>query len=342
MSEGPRVSIVVNNHNYAAFLPAAIDSALAQTRPAAEVIVVDDGSTDASRDVIAGYGGQVRPLLKENGGQPSALNAGFAACRGDAVLFLDADDALHPTALEAVARVWRDGVAKVHFPLEVVDREGTPLGYRAPKAPMPSGDLSGTVLAVGVYPSPPTSGNVFARRALERLMPMAESHLSPDGHLIQASALLGDIVAIPEPLGAFRVHGGNHWALERELRPARLRQIAISEEQKATALRELGARIGVGVPEDLALRVPDHLQARLASLRVEPASHPYPGDRGMALAARGIRACWRTPSYSLRKKLMFSGWFLALAGTRGRLSRALAAACYVPARRPRLARVLAG
>ncbi|MBX6363099.1 MAG: glycosyltransferase [Gemmatimonadetes bacterium] len=342
MPGGPRISIVVNNHNYAAFLPAAIDSALAQTRPALEVIVVDDGSTDASRDIIASYGARVRPVLKENGGQASALNAGFAACRGDAVLFLDADDLLHPSALEAAARVWRDGVAKIQFPLEVVDREGRPLGYRAPRAPMPSGDLSRTVLAVGVYPSPPTSGNVFDRRALERLMPMAESHLSPDGHLIQASALLGDVVTIPEPLGAFRVHGGNNWALERELRPARLRQITISEEQKAAALRELGARIALDVPADLVLCVPDHLQARLASLRVEPEAHPYPGDRAWALAARGIRACWRTPAYPLKKKLLFSAWFLALAASRGRASRALAAACYVPARRPRLARFLVG
>ncbi|HET9985398.1 MAG TPA: glycosyltransferase [Longimicrobiales bacterium] len=342
MPHSARISIVVNNHNYATFLPAAIDSALAQTRAAGEVIVVDDGSTDASRDVIASYGDRVRPLFKENGGQASALNAGFAACRGDAVLFLDADDALRPTALEAVAGVWRDGVAKVQFPLEVVDRDGRPLGYRAPKAPMPSGDVSATVLAVGVYPSPPTSGNVFSRRALERLMPMAETHLSPDGHLIQASALLGDVVTIPEPLGAFRVHGGNNWALERELRPARLRQIAVSEEQKAAALRELGARIGVSVPADLALRVPDHLQARLASLRVEPGTHPYAGDGGWALAAKGIRACWRTPSYPLRKKLLFSGWFVALAASRGRLSRALASACYVPARRPRLLRAVVG
>ena len=61
-----RVSIVVNNHNYAAFVGRAIDSALEQTHADTEVLVVDDGSTDGSRAVIAGYGGRVRTLFKPN------------------------------------------------------------------------------------------------------------------------------------------------------------------------------------------------------------------------------------------------------------------------------------
>ena len=78
----PLVTIVVNNYNYARFLAEAIDSALAQTYAALEVVVVDDGSTDESREIIAQYGGRVIPVLKDNGGQASAFNAGFAAARG--------------------------------------------------------------------------------------------------------------------------------------------------------------------------------------------------------------------------------------------------------------------
>src|SRR5215217_1250210 len=92
----PFVSVVVNNYNYGRFLGEAIDSALAQTYPRTEVVVVDDGSTDDSCSVIAGYDGRVVPVLKENGGQASAFNAGFAASRGDIVIFLDADDYLFP------------------------------------------------------------------------------------------------------------------------------------------------------------------------------------------------------------------------------------------------------
>ena len=76
-------SIIINNYNYGRYLPKAIDSALAQSYPHTEILVVDDGSSDDSRTVIASYGDRIIPVLKQNGGQASALNAGFAASRGD-------------------------------------------------------------------------------------------------------------------------------------------------------------------------------------------------------------------------------------------------------------------
>ena len=80
---GPRVSVVVNNFNYERYLGEAIDSALAQDHDDVEVVVVDDGSTDGSADVVRAYGSRVVPVLKPNGGQGSAFNAGFAAATGD-------------------------------------------------------------------------------------------------------------------------------------------------------------------------------------------------------------------------------------------------------------------
>src|SRR5215207_9122886 len=105
---GRSVSIVVNNYNYARFLGEAIDSALAQTHPDTEVVVVDDGSTDHSREVIAGYGDRVVPVSKENGGQASAFNAALPVTRGEVVLFLDADDQLLPTAVAAAVPPFDD------------------------------------------------------------------------------------------------------------------------------------------------------------------------------------------------------------------------------------------
>ena len=67
------------------------------------MIVVDDGSTDDSRAIIASYGAEVTAVFKPNGGQASALNAGLAASHGDVVVFLDADDVLLPAVLSAVA-----------------------------------------------------------------------------------------------------------------------------------------------------------------------------------------------------------------------------------------------
>src|SRR5437762_9779476 len=108
MSEPRLASIIIDNYNYGRFLRDAIDSALAQTYPHAEVIVVDDGSTDNSREVIASYGDRIKPILKENGGQGSAFNAGFAASSGDVILFLDADDLLVSTAAERAVAYFND------------------------------------------------------------------------------------------------------------------------------------------------------------------------------------------------------------------------------------------
>ena len=76
----PLVSIIINNYNYGNFLPIAISSALKQTYSNVEVVVVDDGSTDNSREVVAGYGDHIVPILKENGGQASAFNSGVQGC----------------------------------------------------------------------------------------------------------------------------------------------------------------------------------------------------------------------------------------------------------------------
>jgi len=102
MKQKPFVSIIINNYNYDRFLAEAIDSALNQTYPNTEVIVVDDGSTDGSRDIISGYGSQIIPVLKSNGGQASSLNEGFEASQGEIICFLDSDDLFHDNKVEKV------------------------------------------------------------------------------------------------------------------------------------------------------------------------------------------------------------------------------------------------
>src|SRR5438128_2226574 len=118
-----RVSIIVTNHNYAEFLPHALHSALQQRGPEVEVIVVDDGSTDSSRDVIASFGDRVRPCLQDNQGQKGAFNTGLAAATGDIVMFLDSDDELTPGTAAAVAAAFaaHPEAGRVLFRLAVVD-----------------------------------------------------------------------------------------------------------------------------------------------------------------------------------------------------------------------------
>src|SRR5215813_915060 len=103
----PLISILINNYNYAQFLREAIDSALAQSYPHIEIVVVDDGSTDGSREVISSYGSALTVVFKENGGQASAFNAGVTASRGDILCFLDSDDYFHPNKIARIAEVYR-------------------------------------------------------------------------------------------------------------------------------------------------------------------------------------------------------------------------------------------
>src|SRR5439155_16175203 len=89
------VSIVVVNYNNERFLAAAIDSALGQDHSLCEVIAVDDCSTDASREVIARYGGRIRSVLRDiNEGQTAALNSAWPLSRYPILIFLDSDDLL--------------------------------------------------------------------------------------------------------------------------------------------------------------------------------------------------------------------------------------------------------
>jgi glycosyltransferase involved in cell wall biosynthesis len=145
------IDIVINNHDYASFLPAAIESAGAQDHGKVKVIVVDDGSTDGSRQLLESSTADVDTVLKENGGQASALNAGLRRCSGDVVMFLDADDVLHPQAARRVAAAFaaEEEAVKVQFRLDVIDAAGAPTGALKPAAyqKMPSGDMRATELA---------------------------------------------------------------------------------------------------------------------------------------------------------------------------------------------------
>ncbi len=215
MTAAPLVSIVVTSYNYGRYLRAAIDSALAQTLPRTEVVVVDDGSTDDSRGVIAAYGGRVKAILQGNGGQASAFNAGFRASRGDIVIFLDSDDVLLPTAAAAAAERFTAGdVAKVHWPLRVIDADGRLTGERHPDDPLADGDVRAALTRGGPegYNWPPTSGNAWGRPFLEAALPMpeAEFRTCPDYYLATLAPLHGPVGLVPEPQGLYRIHGRNH------------------------------------------------------------------------------------------------------------------------------------
>jgi glycosyltransferase involved in cell wall biosynthesis len=100
-----RVSVVIPSYNSGRFVTEAVDSVLAQRRSAAEILVVDDGSADDTRQRLAGYGGPVRYLYQQNQGVSAARNLGVRVASGELIAFLDADDVWHPGKLETQVAV---------------------------------------------------------------------------------------------------------------------------------------------------------------------------------------------------------------------------------------------
>ena len=119
MNRSPRVTVYLTNHNYGRYLAQAIDSVLAQTMQDFELIVIDDGSTDDSREVIERYASNPRivTVFQENKGLNVTNNIALRAARGDYVIRLDADDWLDPHALQVMsAMLDRDADVGLVFP----------------------------------------------------------------------------------------------------------------------------------------------------------------------------------------------------------------------------------
>jgi hypothetical protein len=314
---GARASIVITNYNYGRFLARCIDSALAQSHPDTEVVVVDDASRDHSRQVIQSYGKHVVPVLQErNGGQGAAFNAGFRACQGDVVLFLDADDWLYPHAVERAVAAFSPGVAQVQFRLHLVDGDGRQIDLLPPpEVKFEDGDVVAILLTRGRYENTVTSGNAFARSTLSSILPVPEREfrISADGYLVTVAPFCGRIVSIDEPLGAYVVHGTNYWTgpVGRVAQPERFRRALWHDADRYEALRRKARERGLMVASGLGLADPQHLTNRIGSLIMDPQHHPDPRDSCLVLALRGAWAS-RDASLSLRRRALLAMWFLAL------------------------------
>ncbi len=331
----PLVSIVVNNFNYARFLRQSVESALAQTHPGTEVVVVDDASTDGSAELIRSFGDRIVPVLQpRNGGQGAALNAGFAASRGDLVIFLDSDDWLYPEAAAQVAAAWRPGVAVVQYRLHLTDASGGVIDvYPAPEVSFDTGAVVPRLLAIGRYDGTVTSGNAFAREALAAILPMptAEFRISADGYLITVAPLYGAVASIEEPLGAYRQHGSSAMATRT---PEYFRRALEHDASRFQALAARAVALGLPFRPEPGLRDHNHLSNRIASICSDPVRHPIASDTRVAL---GLRGAWASRAARLpwRRRIVLAAWFLAVGLLPRDWAQQAAAWKFSPSSRPR-------
>jgi len=342
------VDVVITNHNYGRFLAEAIESALAQTHPKLAVVVVDDGSGDASREVLRRFKGRVEVVLKEQGGQASALNAGFERCRGEVLLALDADDRLRPEAAARVAAAFAADplLVKVQFPMVVVDAGGQPTGAVKPPGHLnaPVGDVRQAELRFPFdLPWLPGGGTAFRRRALERIMPIPERdypRYGADWYLVHLTGLLGTAGLLEVPCAEYRVHGANAYEQDRpDLDLDHIRDSIRFARVTTASLERLADELGLERPRPI-LSTAD-LANRLILLRLEPRAHPLPDDRRTRLVADAMRALRRRSDIGAAMKLLFALWFALEAVAPRPLAATSARSFLFPERRVAFNRVLA-
>lgn len=243
------LSIVIDNYNYADFLPAAIDSVLRQREDSDQIVIVDDGSTDGSRDLLRTYKGLpgIRILEQNNQGQLGALLDGLECATGDMALLLDSDDYYLPGYLDRIR-----ALAKVHPDIDLFFSAPRLGGNCSPKAlesigqslarmeiePGPTGPSKWAALYTGEYLGSPTSGLALRRRLVERILAVRDRlddrcniskaacrlfKLPRDSHSVRRLAadtiLVGTASAIgslkyyePEQGFFYRIHGSNAYA----------------------------------------------------------------------------------------------------------------------------------
>ncbi|MEO0768308.1 MAG: glycosyltransferase family A protein, partial [Cyanobacteria bacterium J06649_4] len=190
-------------------------------------VVVDDGSTDNSRDIISSYGDKIVSVFKPNGGQASSFNAGFAHCRGDIICFLDADDAFVPIKLTQIAACFKQQpeIGWCFHTLQLQDTHtGEPLG-QTQAFPGEKRDCSQPCdfrknIRAGNLPFYPvaTSGLCFRRSMAQQILPMplTFAKTSADRYLRIVSMGLAPGYFLAEALTLQGIHGSNISTLRKD------------------------------------------------------------------------------------------------------------------------------
>ena len=310
----PLISVVIRCYNYAHFLRDCIASTLAIKYRNKEILVIDDGSTDGSREVILEYGNEIRAFFNSNGGQIHSSNFGYAQSRGDLIFFLDADDMAHPDVLDAVVQVVRPAVCKVQFPLYMIDGQGKMVGNIFPTFPsrLQSNDIRRNLLLTGFYPCPPTSGNIYSRWYLEKLFPLGEGIFKgSDGPLNTVAPLYGDVVTLHEPLGYYRVHESNDWS-QTEIQPHKFSLYIAHDLKCVEYLRQHAEASGHKVDPQALDHGIHHLTSRLASKKFLPAKHPVE-ETLFSIMFKGVRTSLFAPNLTFGQRLLMAVWFPVVA-----------------------------
>jgi glycosyltransferase involved in cell wall biosynthesis len=207
-----RVTVLIDTYNYGRFIEEAIESVLSQDFPMdqVQILVVDDGSTDDTRQRVAKYASKIDYFYKENGGQASAFNFGLPKVTGEYVVLLDADDFWLPGKLRRVVAEFEKypDAAMVYDRVLKFDMAAN---TREPEDFVElSGYLPDQPDALFRYEPHATSFVSYRKKFIDQLLPVPEAlTIQADGHFALITPFIAPIRGIPECLGVYRIHGAN-------------------------------------------------------------------------------------------------------------------------------------
>lgn len=266
------ISVLIDTYNHERFIERAIASVLAQDFPASdfEIIVVDDGSTDRTPEIVRRFEPRLRLLQKTNGGQASAFNAGIPQCRGEITAFLDGDDWWAPQKLRRMAELFAAdpslgfvGHAIVESYAGGAQRLVSPdKGHRFR---LSSADSAKFFRLHRCYMG--TSRMTIRTSIARKLLPVPESLvIEADEYLFTLAPLLADAVLLPDPLTHYRLHGHNLYMASGSVAGGerRMQQVFAS---LAAELRRALPRYGA-TPE-IAQPILEMVEAQAAQLRLK-------------------------------------------------------------------------
>ena len=210
----PLVSVLIKNYNYELYLKQAIDSVLSQTYTNIEIIVIDDGSTDNSREIIDSYDNQIIKVYKENGGEASVLNAGFSASKGDIICILDSDDFFLPEKVAEVVKVFESSheIGWCFHDLRWVNENAQLLPEISTQRTPSDCDIRDRLKSGKLPPPLPASSALsFRRSLLEKIfpLPVAKAIRTSDLYIKYTAAALSKGYFPGKVLAYHRIHDNN-------------------------------------------------------------------------------------------------------------------------------------
>lgn len=244
-------SVLIDTYNHERYIEQAIVSTIEQDFPASdyEIVVVDDGSTDRTSEIVRKFAPRVRLLQKKNGGQASAFNTGIREAQGEAIAFLDGDDWFAPRKLTAIMTVLEqhpEASAAGHGYYEFHEDTGevtirAPLKSETVLLDRPEAAAS----AFRMWDFLRTSALVARKRVLEKIGPIPETLVFCADAFIAPACMVRRVHVIEEPLLHYRLHTENLSTFEGSEHDPRLRKRAEMHEALFEILEPTLLRMGV-------------------------------------------------------------------------------------------------